>query len=93
VTSPNDSVHGFLIVFSACFVSIVYRSQVMCDFLQDLNMGDLSISAARGHAGPKLTSPFDFLTPIYCGRLFEFFVYLSPFKSYSTFSISIENAL
>jgi hypothetical protein len=55
--------------------------------------GGMTISAARGRARPEMTSPFDSLTPICIGWPLEFFVYLSPFKSYSTFSITIENAL
>jgi hypothetical protein len=65
----------------------------MWDFLQQSKSGDLSISAVRGRAGQEVTSSFASLTRIWYGWPFEFFVYLSLFKTYATFSIAIENAL
>jgi hypothetical protein len=53
----------------------------------------MPISAAMGRAEPEMTSPFASLTPVWYGWPLEFFVYLLPFKSYATFSITLENAL
>jgi hypothetical protein len=50
----------------------------------------MTISAARERARPEMTSPFDSLTPICHSWPLEFFVYLSPFKSYSTFRLPLK---
>jgi hypothetical protein len=48
-------------------------------------MAAKTISAARGRVRPEVTSPFDSLTPIWYRSALDFFVYLPPIKSYSTF--------
>jgi hypothetical protein len=55
--------------------------------------GGKTISTARGSARPEVTSPIDSLTPIWYRKALEFCVYLSPIKSYSTFSICMQNSL
>jgi hypothetical protein len=77
-------------VFYSCFVDI-YRlsctvSTLLALFLSAEN-GRKTISAARGRSRPEVTLSFDSLTPIWCRSVLEFCVYLSPIKSYSTFSI------
>jgi hypothetical protein len=56
--------HGFLLMFHTCFGSVVNRSQVICDF-STVKHGGLSLSAARGHARPKVTSPLDSSTTVF----------------------------
>jgi hypothetical protein len=50
-------------VIKTCFVSIVYRSQVIFDLLESKN-GDLSTSAARGRSRPEVTLPIDRATMV-----------------------------
>jgi hypothetical protein len=87
----RQSDHSFLFVFQQHFPSIWYHVDDRSDFhlAED---GGMSISTAVGRARSEITSPFDSLTPISTGWSLEF-SYLSPFKSYSTLSITIENAL
>jgi hypothetical protein len=39
----SKSDHDLLLVFNTCYVSIVYRSQMICAFLPQSKNGDLSI--------------------------------------------------
>jgi hypothetical protein len=66
--------------------SILYRFDVISAFVIAEN-GRKTISAARGRARPEVKSPFDCLTPIWYRSVLEFFDYLLPVQSYSTFSI------
>jgi hypothetical protein len=87
VTSPVDRATT---VFYSCFrrhlPSILYRFDVISAFVIAEN-GRKTISAARGRARPEVKSPFDSLTPIWYRSVLEFFDYLLPVQSYSTFSI------
>jgi hypothetical protein len=94
VTSPVDRATT---VFYSCFIdiyrlsctvlpSILYRFDVISAFVIAEN-GRKTISAARGRARPEVKSPFDSLTPIWYRSVLEFFDYLLPVESYSTFSI------
>jgi hypothetical protein len=49
--------------------------------------GGKTISATRGRVTPEVISPFDSLTLIRYRQVLEFFVYLLPVKSYSTWNI------
>jgi hypothetical protein len=87
VTSPVDRVdHGFLFVFCRHLPSILYRFDVISAFVIAENSRN-TISAARGRVRPEVKSPFDSLTRIRYTSALEFFDYLLPVKSYSTFSI------
>jgi hypothetical protein len=86
VTSPVDRATT---VFYSCFIYIyvfLYRFDVISAFVIAEN-GRKTISAARGRARPEVKSPFDCLTPIWYRSVLEFFDYLLPVQSYSTFSI------
>jgi hypothetical protein len=48
------------------------------------------VSGTRGRGKPEVTSPFDSSTPLCISGLLTSFVYLFPFKSYSTFSFRLE---
>jgi hypothetical protein len=50
------------------FVSIVYRSQVTSVFSLVINGGS-SISTARRHNEPEVTSPIDSLTTVSYGKM------------------------
>jgi hypothetical protein len=93
VTLPVDRATT---VFYTCFVdflpSIFYRFDILSAFLIAEKDGKM-ISAAKRHVRPEVTSPFDSLTPIWYRSVLEFFVHLSPFSSYSTFWIGMQNAL
>jgi hypothetical protein len=78
--------HGFLFVFYRNLPSILYRFDVISAFVIAEN-GRKTISAARGRVRPEVKSPFDCSTPIWCRSVLEFFDYLLPAQSYSTFSI------
>jgi hypothetical protein len=78
--------HGFLFVFYRHLPSILYRFDVISAFVIAEN-GRKTISAARGRVRPEVKSPFDCLTPIWYRSVLEFFDYLLPVQSYSTFSI------
>jgi hypothetical protein len=67
-------------------MSTVYRSLVIGVF-GEVSNGRLTISAARGRVRPEVKSTFDSLTPIWYRSVVDFFGYISPFKSYLTFSI------
>jgi hypothetical protein len=77
-------------VFKQHFSFILYRFNATSGFPPAGN-GEMTIAAAREPATLIMTSPFDFLTPGDMVRPLEIFVYLSPFKSYLTLSISNEN--
>jgi hypothetical protein len=71
-------------VFCRHFSSILYRFDVISDFVIAEN-GRKTILVARGHVRPEVKSPFDALTPIWDTSALEFFDYLQPVQSYSTF--------
>jgi hypothetical protein len=75
-------------VFYRHLPSILYRFDVISAFAV-AEIGRKTISAARGRARPEVKSPFDCLTPIWSRSVLEFFDYLLPVQSYSTFSISM----
>jgi hypothetical protein len=86
VTSPVDRATT---VFYSCYrhlPSILYRFDVISAFVIAEN-GRKTISAARGRVRPEVKSPFDCLTAIWYRSVLEFFDYLLPVQSYSTFSI------
>jgi hypothetical protein len=64
--------------------SILYRFDAISAFVIAEN-GRKTISVARGRVRPEVKSPFDFLTPICYRSVLEFFIYLLPVESYSTF--------
>jgi hypothetical protein len=87
VTSPVDRATT---VFYSCFVDIYRLSCTVSTLLRAFVIaenGRKTISAARGCARPEVKSPFDCLTPIWYRSILEFFDYLLPVQSYSTFSI------
>jgi hypothetical protein len=71
-------------VFYRHLPSILYRFDVISAFVI-AESGRKTISAARGLARPEVKSPFDCLTPIGYRSVLEFFDYLLPVLSYSTF--------
>jgi hypothetical protein len=73
-------------VFYRHLPSILYRFDVIGAFVIAEN-DRKTISAARGRARPEVKSPFDCLTPVCYRSVLEFFDYLLPVQSYSTFSI------
>jgi hypothetical protein len=88
VTSPVDRATT---VFYSCFIDIYRLSCTVSTLLALLIViaenGRKTISAARGRVRPEVKSPFDCLTPICYRSVLEFFDYLLPVQSYSTFSI------
>jgi hypothetical protein len=87
VTSPVDrATTVFYSLFYRHLPSILHRFDVISAFVVAEN-GRKTISAARGRARPEVKSPFDSLTPIWYRSVLEFFDYLLPVQSYSTFSI------
>jgi hypothetical protein len=79
-------------VFCGHLPSILYRFDVISAFVVAEN-DRKTISAARERARPEVKSPFDCLTPIWYTSVLEFFDYLLPVESYSTFSICMSNAV
>jgi hypothetical protein len=88
VTSPVDrATTVFLFEFCRHLPSILYCYDVIRAFVI-AEKGRKTISAARGRARPEVKSPFDSLTPIWYRSVLEFFDYLLPVQSYSTFRFS-----
>lgn len=61
----------------------IYRLSAINSKLNAFSMirkGSLSISAAKGHLGPEMTSPIGSSTPSLHSRQLEFFVYCLPFE-------------
>jgi hypothetical protein len=71
-------------VFYRHLPSILYRFDVISAFVIAENARK-TISAARRRARPEVKSPFDCLTSIWYRPVLEFFDYLLPVESYSTF--------
>jgi hypothetical protein len=86
VTSPVDKA---ITVFYSCFVDN-YRLYSSVSILLALFLLP-KVTGRRlrplGCVKPDVTSPFDSLNLIWHRSVVEFFDYLPPFKSYSTFSI------
>jgi hypothetical protein len=75
---------------SLCFTRL---SATVCEFLSVLWFSRFRpevVSGTRGRGKPEVTSPFDSSTHFCISGLLTFFVYLFPFKSYSTFSFRLE---
>ena len=64
-----------------------YRFDVIRAFLI-AEKGGKTISAAMGRVRPEVKSPFSSLTPIWYRSVLEFFDYLSPVDSCSTFRLT-----
>jgi hypothetical protein len=87
MTSPDNRATT---IFSTGFVDIYsqpYTVLTLLAFFLIAKNGGKTISAAKGRVRPELKSPFALLTPIWYRSVLEFFGYLLPVKSYSTFSI------
>jgi hypothetical protein len=87
VTSPVDRATT---VFYSCFTDIYRLSCTVSTLLALLllpKMAERRFRPLGGRARPEVKSPFDCLTPIWCRSVLEFFDYLLPVQSYSTFSI------
>jgi hypothetical protein len=86
MTSPVDRATT---VFYSCFVDIYRLSCTVSTLLALLLLPQMVERQFRplGRSRPEVTLPFDSLTSTWYRSVLEFCVYLSPIKSYSTFSI------
>jgi hypothetical protein len=89
IPEVTSSVDRATTVFYACFVDI-YRLSCTVSTLLALFIaenGRKTISVASKRETPEVKSRFDSFTPIWYTSALDFFGYLLPAKSYSTFSI------
>jgi hypothetical protein len=93
VTSPVDTA---TMVFFSCLVNIYHLSCTISTLLAFLilpKMAERPFRPLGGRVRPQVKSQFDSLALIWYRLAFKFLDYLLPVKSYSTFSICMQNAL
>jgi hypothetical protein len=75
---------------SLCFTRLSDAVSEFLRVLSFLRFRPAVVSGDSGRGKPKVTSPFDSLSPLFISCLLTSFVCRFPFKSYSTFSFRLE---